>query len=758
MKKSKVIISLLIILFICALVIIILLEKNINYKNIANLKFFISPADVTTNTWDISIDNDGSVIATLSEDGTLTISGKGKMKDWQFNSDTDWHNEEVKKLIKKVVIEQGVTNIGTYAFYICSNLTNVEIPDGVTVIGNGAFSSCESLTDIIIPEGVTSIGDSAFSCCNSLIHVIIPKGVTSIGNEAFISCENLLNLKIEEGVKSIGDKAFQFCDKLENVTIFNGLISIGYRAFAQSSSLKNVILPDSVKYIGDSAFFLTGNARIICKSNSTAETYAKMNELDYKIDDMEPIVELSKNGTTEAIRQRNITITVSDNVSGIESIKYSWTTKTEKLEENEITNELSQENPVITTPKETGEYYLWVLAKDNLGNQTIVKSNPFILDNTEPTINVEYTTNTYTKDNVIVKVKANEEVQEIEGWTLSSDKKILTKEYTENTEETITVQDMVGNETIENIQIDKIDKEKPTIELSINGTTEAIKLANITVGAKDNLSGIKSIKYLWSTKVNVEENEIINELSQENPVISTPTETGEYYLWILVEDNVENKTTLISNLFIIDTTEPQGEVTYNLAEDKKSCLVTIKANEEVQEIEGWILSDDRRTLTKEYDENTEEIITMKDKVGNITDIEIKTTGIIEPIFNVKTYKIKGTYIRNISPKTIYENFIKNIEANQSYVVKEEGNAIQGSELIKTGQELIIGKRTYTLVVGGDINGDGEVKLSDLSALKMHLIGKRSLTGASTEAGDINDDGEVKLSDLSKIKKIIIDQE
>ena len=126
------------------------------------------------------------------------------------------------------------------------------------------------------------------------------------------------------------------------------------------------------------------------------------------------------------------------------------------------------------------------------------------------------------------------------------------------------------------------------------------------------------------------------------------------------------------------------------------------------------------------------------------------------MFKVKEYIIKGTYIRNIQPQTVYSNFIKNIVTNQSYEIKEGNITITGIDKIKTGQKLILKNTTYTLVVTGDINGDGDIRLSDLSTLKMQLIGKRSLTGANKEAGDINEDGDIKLSDLSKMKKIIIE--
>ena len=102
---------------------------------------------------------------TLHSDGLLFIDGKGKMPDWEWDSETSristpWGRNP--DTIKQVRISVGVTSIGNRAFYVCKYLTSITIPDGVTSIGNQAFFFCESLTSITIPNSVTSIGNRAF--------------------------------------------------------------------------------------------------------------------------------------------------------------------------------------------------------------------------------------------------------------------------------------------------------------------------------------------------------------------------------------------------------------------------------------------------------------------------------------------------------------------------------------------------------------------------------------------------------------------
>jgi len=88
-------------------------------------------------------------------------------------------------------IPDGVTSIGTYGFYNCTNLTSVTIPNGVTNVGSSAFYACTGLTNITIGGGVTGIGDHAFYSCTGLSSITIPNNVTNLGSQAFGNCTKL---------------------------------------------------------------------------------------------------------------------------------------------------------------------------------------------------------------------------------------------------------------------------------------------------------------------------------------------------------------------------------------------------------------------------------------------------------------------------------------------------------------------------------------------------------------------------------------
>ena len=228
----------------------------------------------------------GDCTWTLDDEGTLTISGNGAMRNYDYDSTLPWGRS-----IKSVVIEDGVTSIGGDAFKGCTGLTSITIPDSVTSIGEEAFRGCTGLTSITIPDSVTSIGGSAFSSCTGLKSVTIPDSVTSIGSYAFDNCTGLkgvyitdiaawcnikfdgyvsnplyyahnlylnnqlvTDLVIPDSVTSIGSWAFSRCTGLSSVAIPDSVTSIGGYAFSRCTGLSSVTIPDSVTSIEHLAF------------------------------------------------------------------------------------------------------------------------------------------------------------------------------------------------------------------------------------------------------------------------------------------------------------------------------------------------------------------------------------------------------------------------------------------------------------------------------------------------------------------------
>jgi hypothetical protein len=152
----------------------------------------------------------GDLKWTLFENGTLILSGNAPMPD--FNHRTPWY--DYNSSITTVIIEDGVTSIGSSAFEWCSNLTKVMIPDGVRYINTYAFFRCSSLTSLAIPNGVTAIDHYAFLDCN-ITSVTINMGVIP-GFDSLI--DSLTSLTFGSSVTSIR-ATFSSCDGLAKVHV-----------------------------------------------------------------------------------------------------------------------------------------------------------------------------------------------------------------------------------------------------------------------------------------------------------------------------------------------------------------------------------------------------------------------------------------------------------------------------------------------------------------------------------------------------------
>ncbi|MBQ6724322.1 MAG: leucine-rich repeat protein [Paludibacteraceae bacterium] len=183
---------------------------------------------------------------------TLTITGSGAMTDYAAAADRPWHTFRAD--VESIVVPDGLTNIGAYAFQGCK-MVNFTIPESVTSIGKYAFYYCTALTAIDIPAGVTSMGNFAFNACSALVSVNLHEGLTSIGVAAFSGCKALTTINLPTGVTSLGEDVFWGCSALTNITIPGTLSTIPARAFGNDTLLTTVVLSEGVTTIQYNAFY-----------------------------------------------------------------------------------------------------------------------------------------------------------------------------------------------------------------------------------------------------------------------------------------------------------------------------------------------------------------------------------------------------------------------------------------------------------------------------------------------------------------------
>ncbi len=192
-----------------------------------------------------------ALIWRLENDGTLIISGSGEMDDYDpVDTEPDaYGNMEFLcttapwygRSFSRVVVENGVTRIGSYAFYKCEELLSVELPDTLESIGSDALG-VTLLKDIIAPDSVTTLGEELFFGCTSLEHAQLPAGLKIIPGRLFCSCEALRGIELPESLQRIETSAFLYCSKLTEITLPSSLFYISGRAFENCTALNRYIV------------------------------------------------------------------------------------------------------------------------------------------------------------------------------------------------------------------------------------------------------------------------------------------------------------------------------------------------------------------------------------------------------------------------------------------------------------------------------------------------------------------------------------
>ena len=198
----------------------------------------------------------GDCTWSLDDNGTLTISGNGAMKDYYSTESLPWGNT-----IEKVIIKNGVTAIGNYTFDGCYKLTSVSIPNSVKSIGDYVFCGCGKLTSVNIPNSVTSIGGDAFSGTSWYFNQ--PDGLVYAGKVAYKYKGDMpdgTSVTIKDGTKGISDGALSYYEEMTSITI-----------------------PDSVTWIGEQACGFLFASYVVegfteyANNNPTAKKYANDN-------------------------------------------------------------------------------------------------------------------------------------------------------------------------------------------------------------------------------------------------------------------------------------------------------------------------------------------------------------------------------------------------------------------------------------------------------------------------------------------------
>ena len=267
----------------------------------------------------------------LSEDGTLFITGTGKMDNYSWDFPAEWHgySADIRKAVigkgvqsigswafescdclEEAVLNEGLTGIGEMAFAYCGNLGSVTLPSSLGKIGYGAFMST-GLETVSIPAGVRNIGESVFAYCSRLTAIsvdpanskyasvngvlfnrektrliqypvgkdgttyIVPNGVTAIEQDAF-SWAGLTSVELPDSMRTVGSGAFYYAQELRKIVFPAGSIRIDSFAFGSCQSLRTVVFPGRDVTVADYAFTECGSLSGVYYGGTEAECQASL--------------------------------------------------------------------------------------------------------------------------------------------------------------------------------------------------------------------------------------------------------------------------------------------------------------------------------------------------------------------------------------------------------------------------------------------------------------------------------------------------
>ena len=501
------------------------------------------------------------VRVTLEFNENVTISTSG----WTKVSDTEYYAEFRSSSQRTVNFADAVGNTNTYTFtsdttaptlnvsYSTTELTNQDVT--VTLTAN------EDLKDI---EGWTKVDSKTFT-----------KAYSSNVNESVTATDLAgISSSVRIRITNIDKIAPTATVSYSTTEMTNGSVTVTISA---TEDLKNI----------------DGWNRV------NARKYTK--EYTNNINEEVTVYDIAGNSAIA-----NIEITNIDNTIPEVSVSYSTTELTSGSVVATITsNEELQSISGWTLDNSQGYKYIkeytenaseTVTVYDLAGNSTSVNIEITNIDNTAPVISVSYSTTQVTDDAVVATITSDEDLQDISGWT-KVDGKTFTKEYNDNTSETVTVYDKAGNSATADIEISNIDKVAPELSVTYSKTELTNEDVTVTIAANEDLQIIEG----W-TKV---DGKTFTKVYSENG--------GET---VIAYDLIGNSSSIDIAVENIDKVAPVITISYSETElTNQDVTATITSNEELQAISGWI-TNDNITYTKVFDGNVNETVTVYDIAGN----------------------------------------------------------------------------------------------------------------------------------------------
>lgn len=393
------------------------------------------------------------------------------------------------------------------------------------------------------------------------------------------------------------------------------------------------------------------------------------------------------------------------------------------------------ENPVDkskTITFEENESYELEFA-DELGNKGSKTIAVDWIDKQAPTAELTYSTMHLTDEPVTVTMEPSEEV------TVLNNDGSMTYTFTENGTFTFKFVDRVGNEGTATATVNWISK-VPEYTLKYSTTEKTNQDVTVTLDIEEGYT-------------------IVSDYGKN---VHTFTENGEYNFEYIDENGTRGA--IPASVDWIDKEAPTAEISYSTTEATRENVIAklVNVSKEIT------ITNNNGSKEYTFTENGEFTFEFRDVLGNEGKATAKVTWINkdlteQDILTSDKYEIKDGYISDIRAKvnnkegTKVKEFKENIKTEQNIkIVNQDGIEMQDGDLIRTGYKILVGENVeYTLIVQGDIDGDGEITVADLAKMKLHLLEKELLEGNSLKAANIDKDKDVTINDLAVLKLTLI---
>ena len=429
-------------------------------------------------------------------------------------------------------------------------------------------------------------------------------------------------------------------------------------------------------------------------------------------------------------------VTCIDKIAPTATVSYDATDKTNGeviatlgnvSEEIEITNNDGKDTYTFT---ENGTFTFEFV--DKAGNKGTATAEVTWIDKTLPVATITYSTESETTEPVIATITFDKENVTVEGGN--------THTFTENGEYTFEFRDEAGNEGMATANVTWIETEEnpdipvepttPTFEVSLESSKETLNPGDqfeVSVNLNNMKNFQKGLMALTGKfEYDKEKIEMIDILGQNSWNLDKNSFNDNNFRFVTESNNYVLEEGIIFKVIlkVKETIEVPTEVIFK--------LVSIEGSNGKEDI---FATDSQLSINIVEKEQQE---------------EAKITSDV--------YKIETHYISRIGEETTVAEFKQNVEANREItIIDNNGNKLEDDDIIGTGMTIKVGEELeYTLIVRGDINGDGKITITDIARIKLHLIEKEILTGADFIAADLNNDEALTVTDLAQIKLIFLE--